>query len=128
MPACLRPVGTPRARPELLPAGLGARAAGLRPRGAEWPLVPRGAVVAEGTIPPERLAVAPGPFVAEGALAPRRTGVTAWPAVAEPPVPAGVAVAAVAVVPAAVIAVPAVAVPVIARCPATATGLAARAG
>ena len=66
MPARLRPVGTPRARPELLPAG-------LRPRGAEWPLVPRRAVVAEGTIPPERLAVAPGPFVAEGALARRES-------------------------------------------------------
>jgi hypothetical protein len=146
VPARLRPGGTPRARPELLPAGRGARAAGLRPRGAEWPLAPRGAlvargpviaewplvprraVVAEGTIPPERLAVAPGPFVAEGALAPRRTGVTAWPAVAEPPVPAEVALTAVLVVPAAVIAVPAATVPVIARCPVTATGLAARAG
>jgi hypothetical protein len=116
VPARLRPVGTPRARPELLPAGLGARAAGLRPRVADWPLVPPGPVVAEW------------PRVLRGALAPRRTGIPAWPAVAEPPVPAEVALAAVPVVRAAVIAVPAVTVPVIARCPATATGLAARAG
>ena len=126
MPARLRPVGTPGTRPELRPAGLGpraaslgARAASLRPRGAVWPLVapgpvvavrplvppgavvavwpliPRGPVVAVWPLVPPASVVAVWAFVPPRALATRRTGVPAWLTVADLAASAEVALAAI---------------------------------